>query len=355
MGPMPGYPLGPPRICNHEHPSTMVETLNPPPAPVRRQTISDLPVQHALHPASPAQSRARFFNPGNAFDIRLPEVPDHIFTDEPRRAMAAGTPTGLITCDLSREMACSFPATSPLMLARYARVRAGENLQTAFVASGVICYVIQGEGSSSGASGSIQWQAGDVFILPGGESFTHAGQSDSVLWIVTNEPQLAFESLRPPVVGKAPTDLVHYTAPEIARQLKMLQDTGRDEATAGTAVLFSSDRQEANRNILPTLTLAMNALPPRSSQRAHRHNAAALMLLIHDTGCYSLMDGKRKDWVQWATTVTPPVSVHSHYNDGEQQAQFLVVQDGGLFYHMRAMGFSFAQHPESAAVSSTTN
>ena len=346
MGPMRAYPVDPPAFATTNNPSTMVETLNPPPAPVRRQTISDLPVQHAQHPASPAESRARFFNPGNAFDIRLPEVPDHIFTDEPRRALAAATPTGLIACDLSREMACSFPATSPLMLARYARIRAGESLQTALVASGVICYVIRGDGSSSGESGAIQWQAGDVFILPGGESFTHAGQSDSVLWVVTNEPQLAFEALRPPVGGNAPTDLVHYTAPEIARQLKMLQDIGRDEATAGTAVLFSSDRQEANRNILPTLTLALNALPPGSSQRAHRHNAAALMLLIHDKGCYSLMDGKRKNWSQWATTVTPPVSIHSHYNDGDTQAQFLVVQDGGLFYHMRAMGFSFAEQPQ---------
>jgi gentisate 1,2-dioxygenase len=138
---------------------------------------------------------------------------------------------------------------------------------------------------------------------------------------------------------------VHYTAPEIARQLKMLQDIGRDEATAGIAVLFSSDRQEFRRNVLPTLTLAMNALPPGTSQRAHRHNAAAVMLLIQTEGAYSLMDGKRKDWAPWATTVTPPESVHSQHNDGERQAVFLVVQDGGLFYYLRRMGFSFAEHP----------
>ena len=140
--------------------------------------------------------------------------------------------------------------------------------------------------------------------------------------------------------------LVHYRGAEIARQLKLLQDIGRDEATAGIAVLFSSDRQEANRNILPTMTLAMNALPPGTSQRAHRHNAAALMLLIRSEGAYSLMDGKRKNWSPWATTVTPPVSVHSHYNGGDEQAMFLVVQDGGLFYHLRAMGFSFAEQPQ---------
>ena len=333
---------------------TMDTSEDAPAGAPRPKTISDLPVQHAQDPASPAESRARFFNPGNAFDIQLPAVPDHIFTAEPRQALSATTPTGLIPCDLSGLMACSFPATSPLMLARYARIRSGESLPTAFVASGVICYVIQGNGSSTGVSGNIRWGEGDVFLLPGGESFTHAAESDAVLWIVTNEPQLAFEALRPPADGNAPTDLVHYKRDEIARQLKMLQDIGRDEATAGTAVLFSSDRQEANRNILPTLTLAMNALPPRTSQRAHRHNAAALMLLIHDQGCYSLMDGKRKDWSQWATTVTPPARVHSHTNDGDQQAQFLVVQDGGIFYHMRAMGFSFAEHPAAPAVSRTT-
>lgn len=310
------------------------------------KSIADLPVQYAQNPASPAEARARFFNPGNAFDIRLPEVPDHIFSAEPARALHPDTPTGLIACDLSAQMACPFPATAPLMLARYGRIREGECLQTAFVASGVICYVIQGQGSTTGGSGAIDWGAGDVFILPGGETFTHAARSDAVLWIVTNEPQLAFEGLRPPADGKAPTGLVHYRGAEIARQLKLLQDIGRDEATAGIAVLFSSDRQEANRNILPTMTLAMNALPPGTSQRAHRHNAAALMLLIRSEGAYSLMDGKRKNWLPWATTVTPPVSVHSHYNGGDEQAMFLVVQDGGLFYHLRAMGFSFAEQPQ---------
>ena len=57
----------------------------------RRQTISDLPVQHARDPKSPAESRARFFNPGNAFDIQLPAVPDHIFTAEPALALDPAT------------------------------------------------------------------------------------------------------------------------------------------------------------------------------------------------------------------------------------------------------------------------
>ena len=54
----------------------------------------------------------------------------------------------------------------------------------------------------------------------------------------------------------------------------------------------------------------------------------------------------RKDWSQWATSITPPTAVHSHHNGGNEQAMFLIVQDGGIFYHARAMGFEFAEHPE---------
>jgi hypothetical protein len=37
--------------------------------------------------------------------------------------------------------------------------------------------------------------------------------------------------------------------------------------------------------------------------------------------------------------------VHSHHNDGSEQARFLIIQDGGIFYHVRAMGFAFAEQP----------
>ena len=68
-------------------------------------------------------------------------------------------------------------------------------------------------------------------------------------------------------------------------------------------------------------------------------------LVIQGDNCFSIIDGKRKQWSPWATTITPPVSVHSHHNDGMEQARFLIIQDGGIYYHARAMGFEFAEHP----------
>ncbi len=316
------------------------------PDDLRPHTIAEMPAQRAADPASPAQARGRFFNTGNAFNMQLPVVPDHLFTDEPARALDPATPTGLITCDISGMLDCAFPATSPLVLAHYARIRAGETLATDFVASGVIAYVITGSGQTLCAGETVAWGPGDLFILPGGEPGTHtAGDADAVLWIVTNEPQLAFEKLRAPAPGEAPTDVVHYRGAEIDRQIDLLYDVGRNEQIAGSALIFSAERQEATRNILPTLTAAMNSLPGGVVQRPHRHNSVAVSLVIKGERCFSVIDGKRKDWAPWATTITPPVSVHSHHNGGNERALFLIIQDGGIYYHARAMGFEFVEQP----------
>lgn len=307
-------------------------------------SIADLPVQEAANPKTQAQRTARYFNTGNAFNVQLPPVPDHLFVDEPARAMAPGAATGLVDCDLSGHLRTSTPATTPLSLVRYARINAGETLLTDFAASGVIVYVIAGSGHTLCDTERVDWNPGDVFVLPGGLPLRHeAGAgADAVLWIVTNEPQLAFEHLRAPEAGDAPTSIVHYPADEIGRQIDLLYEVGRGQEIAGSALIFSSERQLAIRNVLPTLTVAMNSLPPGVAQRPHRHNSMAVALIIQGQGCYSTIDGKRKDWSQWATTITPPVSVHSHHNEGDKRAMFLIVQDGGIYYYTRAMGFEFA-------------
>ena len=48
-------------------------------------SMADLPPQMASDPESDAQKRARFFNSGNAFNIKLSEVPNAVFADEPAR------------------------------------------------------------------------------------------------------------------------------------------------------------------------------------------------------------------------------------------------------------------------------
>ena len=267
-------------------------------------------------------------------------MPNAVFADEPARALAPDAPTGFVACDVSDQLGCPFEATTPLVLARYGRINAGDTLIDEARATGVIHYVILGRGTTEAAGETVVWGPGDVFVVPGG-AIKHKARETAVLWAVSNAPHLAFEHTRPPAPGHEPTGVVHYPADEIRRQIDLLYRVGTTEDIAGIALIFSSESQMAGRNVLPTLTLAMNTLPPGGAQRAHKHNSVAVSLVVQGEGCYSMIDGERKDWAPWATTITPPTSVHSHHNDGQSQAMFLIVQDGGLYYHARAMGFEF--------------
>src|SRR5689334_5079829 len=140
--------------------------------------------------------RARYFDSGNAFNIVYADVPAASFVAERDAALDPATGTKLIRCDQSAAMGLPFPATSPLVLASYARVRAGEPLTFDPRASTVLGYVIEGAGRAVQGADAIDWRTGDVFCLPGGRAIElFSAARDSVLWLVTNEPELALERL----------------------------------------------------------------------------------------------------------------------------------------------------------------
>jgi len=293
----------------------------------------------------PYTRRARYFDSGNAFNLEYAEVPAACFAAERDRALDPATGTALILSDQSAVLGLDFPATSPLVLAAYARIRAGEELELNPRASTVLAYAIEGSGRVRQSGDMIQWSRGDVFSLPGGTPLRlSSADNDSVLWIVTNEPQLAFEHLGPPRAEEALVEAAHFPAATISAEL----DRARarllgQQQVAGLAVVFSSQALEQRRNISPTLTLAMNQLPPGGSQSAHSHNSVAVSLVVEGERCYSRADGVRKDWSPYLTMVTPSRSVHSHHNEGSKLANWLIVQDGGLYYHCRTMGFRFEE------------
>jgi gentisate 1,2-dioxygenase len=296
-------------------------------------------------PETAYTEEARYLSSLDGFNIKRPRIPAQVFLAERDRALAPSAPTGLVPLDLSGLLDVAFPATTPLILGRYARVRAGETLTTRFAASAELCYAIQGSGRTRfGRDGSeaIDWEPGDTFVLPGGGVVQHeAGPVDAVLWVATNEPQLAFERLEPPAPGRAPVAAVHYPAAEIRRRLLGIHRDPRGRNMPGKSVNFGSAALESSRTTTPTFTLAMNSLLPGEAQRAHRHNAIAVTLVVSGDRCYSMIDGKRVDWEPNAVMITPPAELHSHHNEGDGMALFLIVQDGGLYYHCRTMGFSF--------------
>jgi hypothetical protein len=246
-----------------------------------------MPVQLAENPADAAGARARFFNSGNAFNIKLPAVPGQVFTAEPARALGPDAPTGFVACDQAAAMECPFPATTPLMLARYATIAEGDTLTSDFSATGSIWYVIEGSGTSRVGGETLHWSAGDVFLLPGGAPIEHTAATRAVLWTVSNEPQLALDAALAPAPAAGLVEPVHYPAAEIERQIARIYEATTNENTSGLALIFSSDRLEAARNILPTLTLSLNTLPSGEHQRAHRHNSAAITLVVRGEACFA--------------------------------------------------------------------
>lgn len=317
------------------------------------QDMATMPVQLPHAPHGAAQQRARFFNSGNAFDIALPAVPAARFL----------LPEQSLVCDQQMRLHSPVPATTPFMAARYWRLGAGETLALDAVmaaCSGAIWYVLEGSGRCEwqhDAEASIAWREGDVFLLPGASGGTLvAAASGAMLWSVDNSPLLAHERVRPLTAAESmaiqtPTtaaiQAVHYPAEEIERQLQTLFETKANAETSGFALIFSSAALEESRNLLPSLTLSLNTLPAGEVQRPHRHNSAALTLVLAGDACYSMVDGERCDWEYGMTLVTPAGAWHSHHNDGQAavRARFLIVQDGGLYYHGRTMGFTFADVP----------
>ncbi|RAI02200.1 hypothetical protein DLJ53_12605 [Acuticoccus sediminis] len=298
--------------------------------------MADLPVQHPEAPATAAEARGRYFNSGNAFNIKLPPVPPRIFTEEATRALAAEA-TGIIDCDQSAALGSEVAATTPFMLARYAVAKAGDTLELTLKTSASIWYVIKGAGELYCGEATVVVGAGDVLLLPGSVAAGLTATSDCVLWGVGNDPLMAFEGLTADLDAPAAA-FVHYPAKEIARQLDLVYASDANTSTSGHALIFSAETTEHCRNISPMLTLSLNTLRPHAVQPPHRHNSAAITLAVAGDPAYTTVDGEKCHWSQWATLVTPPTAAHGHHNEGETRAEFLIVQDGGLYYRGRTMG-----------------
>ena len=80
--------------------------------------MANLPVQHPTAPASEAARRARFFNSGNAFNIKLPPVPARRFDAVLDAALAAPGATAAFQCDQSGDLGCSPCSSSSRITAR---------------------------------------------------------------------------------------------------------------------------------------------------------------------------------------------------------------------------------------------
>ncbi|MDP1968002.1 MAG: hypothetical protein Q8K31_02280, partial [Burkholderiaceae bacterium] len=246
-------------------------------------------------------------------------IPAHVFEAQRLQALAPDTPSGFIDLDLSPVLGTSYPATLPLLLCRYLRVRAGESFGHTLRASGEIYYVIRGQGRSQSRGKSIAWKTGDVFVFPGGALSVHQADDDALLFLATDEPQLNYLQVNAPAPQDSPVLAAHFSAARITERLDTIHQKNEPHMGPGKATTFYTRPMLHTRAMLPMMNVGMNSLEPGGQQRPHQHSAAAITLAIQNEGVYSRVNGERVDWPEFGVFVTPPDAPHSHHNDGTRE------------------------------------
>lgn len=281
--------------------------------------------------------RAEFHSPqrSQAFNFDLPAVPAHAFRAELLRTLDRSTPAGWLDLDQSHALGTAYPATTPTMLARYGILRARGTLPGTLLTGSEIVYVMSGEGCTMIRSQRIDWCAGDVLSLPGGqETVHHAGPGGARLFVCNDSPALHFLGIE---AARIDADAVHYRAEDIEREMGMVM--GRPAGAQSWPVQLTRQSLRATHAVTPTLTAGFNPLEPGQRQAPHRHNAAAITLSLQGTG-YSSIGNARIEWEPFLVTVTPPWLPHAHYNTGSEYMMNFTVQDAGLHFYARTMNFT---------------
>lgn len=177
-----------------------------------------------------------------------PPVPVHAFTTERALALDADTPTGPIALDLATELAMPWRATTPSLFASYLCMQPGDAVASDFVASAEMYFAVQGEGSSTWGDETLDWQAGDVFFLPGGSCALHRAKSQrTILYTVCDEPLVKFLGLETPPGGSKNIPAVHYHAEHVMR----LQRDTFEAANASGVIHFGIDGDLAYSSFIP--------------------------------------------------------------------------------------------------------
>jgi len=291
--------------------------------------------------ADTTETNALYVTPEGAFDRGLPAIPAHRFDAERERALDPETPTGIIALDLSAALNIDWPATTPELLAHYLVIRPGERLSHRFQATGEMHFVLRGAGRSTSAGVTLEWRTGDGFCFPGGAETVHQADEDTLIVSTTDEPHHRHFRTQPVPASES------FLLPAVFRQdridaaLGLVHGREGPVKTAGKYVTFSTGAMDrtVRGTLMPTMLASINTLEAGGVQKAHIHNAVAITVSLQGEGVHSMIGETRIDWLPWSVMLTPPLQQHSHHNEGTGMMRSFVVQDGPLFYHLRATGF----------------
>ena len=294
---------------------------------------------------------ARIYEYGSAANPHVPPIPVLVHP----ASLHENGPTAIHHFDISDFLQIEYPCTSPNLMASFLRICRGESLTTHAVATSQAFYVIRGSGyTHSSTEGRIEWSTGDMLVFPHTDDAlahvcTEAETNGAALYWIHDEPLMNYLGVKP--AGRK----FETTLFKREDMLKHVEEIKHSEGHSNNrlGILLGNAKCEQTKTLTHVLWSLLNTIPPKTVQRPHRHNSVALDLCVAaKPGVYTLMgkeidsdgiivDPIRCDWVPGAVFVTPPGFWHAHYNESDEVAWVLPIQDAGLYTHQRTLDIRF--------------
>lgn len=270
---------------------------------------------------------------------------------------------GIDIIDFSELFNVSYKSTTPNLLASFIRLEKNgkidlQNIQyNEFNATSHLFYVINGSASIFINNSDYEYNIfyGDLFITPYFDSLKILNinsEEELLIYYINDSPLINY-------LGSKCSKKIFQTAVYTKEfLLKNLCDLSNPNNNRKGILLSNKDTEILGINtITPVLWALYNELPPRMTQKPHKHNSIALDLCIQcsdSENIYTLIGDELDDngnimnptkihWKEGSMFITPPGLWHSHNNNGDTCAYVLPIQDAGLLLYQRILGIELTK------------
>jgi gentisate 1,2-dioxygenase len=262
---------------------------------------------------------------------------------------------GITTIDFSNNFNVSYKSTTPNLLASFIKLMSNNTIELnnmqykEFNATSHLFYIINGKASIHIDDDENTVCSGDILITPCFYSVKIKNLSEEELQIyyINDSPLVNY-------LGSEATKKIFKTAIYSNEFLiQNLNELSNKNNNRKGILLSNKDTEKLGINtITPVLWALYNELPPKITQKPHKHNSVALDLCIKcndSKNIYTLIgdeldkngniiNPKKVYWKEGAMFITPPGLWHSHNNNGDTYAYILPIQDAGLLLYQRILG-----------------
>ncbi|HIF2548651.1 TPA: hypothetical protein ACXZLZ_004219 [Salmonella enterica] len=258
--------------------------------------------------------------------------------------------TRVTPLDLSFNLGCDFPATTPGLLANFINIREGENISINPNSTSSVFYIQKGNGKATQGDISFNYFEGDFFALPGNNEIFLCGHNDNTIFNVNDSPLLNYLGVKSNMPQFPPT---HYLAKEVLGALDMVRSDEKQDRNR-VSILLGNVHLPQTRTITQTLWTMFGIVEPHSVQKPHRHQSVAIDY-IPKASCDSytligteldeygdIINPTRVDWTSGMVFITPPGYWHAHYNNDNEPSYVIPIQDAGLHTWLRSLDIRFS-------------